>query len=551
MYTTSMSLRVLVGIVAACCCSLTVVSGIPAASSDPEKSDAALKYLIDYGYMNPPASEGADLLTITDVRSSIQRMQRFANLPQTGEVDAETLRVMKMPRCGVPDPNGRGTNGTVLGGRLKRYAHTGGKWPKKDLTFRVLNSPQELSFSEVVATMREAFKLWSDVVPLRFFEVTAGYADIYISFGTYSHGDLFAFDGPGGTLAHAYPPMSGFDDLDGDVHFDDSETFTSSGYDGINLLIVATHEIGHSLGLAHSEVQGALMQPFYSGYTPDFRLSYDDILGMQLIYGSKQTSPPNPDPRPTYSPDVTERPATTVKRQNKDTCNKAFQAVAYVRGEIFGFRGARYWRIPRVGQLVSPQEGDRVKYFWQGLPTRIDAGYERWHDQKSLFFKGDQYWQFDGITLEPGYPQYISDLSPDLPVDIDAVMTWKEYSKTYFFKGDLVWRFDEVSKTVDANWPYPIEEIFPGVPSNLGSAFRFRDGNGYFIRGRKYWMFNDTAGEVSKGFPRYFGVDFLDCNLQEILQDEANEGANGAVGRGVAAATVTALGLIMTVLVRL
>ena len=99
----------------------------------------------------------------------------------------------------------------------------------------MLNSPQELSFSEVVATMREAFKLWSDVVPLRFFEVTAGYADIYISFGTYSHGDLFAFDGPGGTLAHAYPPMSGFDDLDGDVHFDDSETFTSSGYDGMKL----------------------------------------------------------------------------------------------------------------------------------------------------------------------------------------------------------------------------------------------------------------------------------------------------------------------------
>ncbi len=44
------------------------------------------------------------------------------------------------------------------------------------------------------------------------------------------------------------------------------------------------------------------------------------------------------------------------------------------------------------------------------------------------------YWQFDGITLESGYPKYISDLSRDLPIDIDAVMTWKEFSKTYFFK---------------------------------------------------------------------------------------------------------------------
>ena len=52
---------------------------------------------------------------------------------------------------------------------------------------------------------------------------------------------------------------------------------------------MAAHEIGHSLGLSHSAVQGALMQPFFPGFNPDFELHYDDILGIQLIYG-KETS---------------------------------------------------------------------------------------------------------------------------------------------------------------------------------------------------------------------------------------------------------------------
>ena len=86
--------------------------------------------------MNPPTSDRGDIATLTDVESAIRRVQFYANLPETGEPDAETLRVMRMPRCGVPDPTARSMNGTVLGGRLRRYTHTGGKWNKRDLTYR-------------------------------------------------------------------------------------------------------------------------------------------------------------------------------------------------------------------------------------------------------------------------------------------------------------------------------------------------------------------------------------------------------------------------------
>ncbi len=48
---------------------------------------------------------------------------------------------------------------------------------------------------------------------------------------------------------------------------------------------MALHELGHSLGLAHSMVQGAVMFPTYPGYIPDFKLHSDDIKGIQALYG--------------------------------------------------------------------------------------------------------------------------------------------------------------------------------------------------------------------------------------------------------------------------
>lgn len=51
---------------------------------------------------------------------------------------------------------------------------------------------------------------------------------------------------------------------------------------GINLFQVALHEIGHSLGLKHSNKTKSVMWPGYRGYKPKLGLHLDDIQGIQV-----------------------------------------------------------------------------------------------------------------------------------------------------------------------------------------------------------------------------------------------------------------------------
>ena len=172
---------------------------------------------------------------------------------------------------------------------LAEFVVSGRKWDHTNLTYFFQNGTLDIFGNDERQAVRDAFALWANVTTLTFTEVSsAASADIVILWGAGAHGDPFPFDGVNGVLAHAFFPPPNGGSLAGDAHFDDDETWTLSSRPSssqpIDLLTVAAHEIGHSLGLGHSQVPQALMYPFYTG--AHRFLFQDDVDGIRSIYPS-------------------------------------------------------------------------------------------------------------------------------------------------------------------------------------------------------------------------------------------------------------------------
>lgn len=46
----------------------------------------------------------------------------------------------------------------------------------------------------------------------------------------------------------------------------------------------------------------------------------------------------------------------------------------------------------------------------------------------------------------------------------------------------------------------------------------FSDGAAYFLKGYEYYRYNETLKSVEDGYPRRFGVDFLGCDPNKLVQ---------------------------------
>jgi len=70
-------------------------------------------------------------------------------------------------------------------------------------------------------------QFWSNASSLTFIETMTKTAEIQMNFFTRDHGDVSAFDGPGGVLAHAFYPIYG-----GELHWNGDESWTINSYQG-------------------------------------------------------------------------------------------------------------------------------------------------------------------------------------------------------------------------------------------------------------------------------------------------------------------------------
>ncbi len=147
-----------------------------------------------------------------------------------------------------------------------------------------------------IDTIQAALNQWAAVSG---FTNLGQVADTPGAFGNDSAGDIrigaIHIDGPSSVLAHAFGPgdsASGWSsDIGGDTHFDDDENWAdcaASCGTSIDFYTVALHELGHALGLGHSNVSGSIMEAFYGG--PRRSLHADDVAGIQAIYGVPEPS---------------------------------------------------------------------------------------------------------------------------------------------------------------------------------------------------------------------------------------------------------------------
>lgn len=171
------------------------------------------------------------------------------------------------------------------------------RWHTFDLTYCFINGTNQFTDPEEFEIVASAFAVWAAQTPLTFTPLNScASADIEISWQAGDHNSIEDFDGPGGILAYATFPNP-FSPRKVFLRFDNDERWSNTGFQDVDLLTVAIHEIGHALGLGHSRDPRAIMYASYAG--PRRALSADDIAGIQELYG--ENSNPEPPEVPTQA----------------------------------------------------------------------------------------------------------------------------------------------------------------------------------------------------------------------------------------------------------
>ena len=180
-----------------------------------------------------------------------------------------------------------------------------------DLKYAWIHLTEKLPSDAVEAEIVRAFNEWAKYAKLSFTSSKApGSQTIAVLFASGEHGDGYAFDGPGGVLAHTfYPVPINAEPIAGDMHFDNDDGW-KIGAD-VDVFSIALHETGHALGLGHSDKPGAVMYPYYHKTNA---LTQEDIDAVLRLYaaqdGKPNTDPGTPNPKPGTPSDTPASPLT-------------------------------------------------------------------------------------------------------------------------------------------------------------------------------------------------------------------------------------------------
>jgi len=177
--------------------------------------------------------------------------------------------------------------------------HAGGvmRWHYRDA-----NRPASISKANAIARIQSSMNKWSSVCRITFSyqgETSTGFS---LPSSQFDGINIVGWDATGlsapttGVTSVAWNGSNTV--IDVEIRFNAAYAVTVSSFDA-----TATHEIGHALGLDHSDVSGQVMSgPPLTSYNGSSSLSSDDVAGCVRLYGSAGGAPL--PPQDTQAPSV-------------------------------------------------------------------------------------------------------------------------------------------------------------------------------------------------------------------------------------------------------
>ncbi|XP_062535381.1 matrix metalloproteinase-19-like [Armigeres subalbatus] len=427
----------------------------PRTPPEVTEQDASI-ILQEYGYLSTDVIvTRLDQTADESMLIALKQLQQRFNLPDSGTLDDDTRRLIAAPRCGVAELNA-----------------VDDKWTKQSLTFRISSYPGSITNGEARRLITQAFNEWTKHVPLSISEVMQGEADIYVSDEQENHQNRLGSDcrfTSNATLAHAFYPQVG------DIHYNSGRSYTQDEFFSTTI-----HEIGHSLGLDHTNSKTSIMFPFHIRYHTE--IPPEDRRALQALYGVRKTTSPTTSPRSETSGSY------LCSLDRIDTILNDAQGRTYV------LAGDYYYDLDER----NPQ-GRQISSKWPKLPGGMDVAF-MYRNNKTFFFKRNRVWVYANNQLEAGYPKPIRDDFPGLPNNLSAVFVTKQGSLLAIRKKQYWFYNPRKRPQVGKEFPRLVYD-FKDMPSNLNAALRHTDGISYFFKDRSFYIMNMKDYTVGPATP--------------------------------------------------
>jgi len=350
-------------------------------------------YLAQYGYFPnatlaqrypgfaPLVAEAPHDPAIYDERLArgVRAFQRLHGLPETGVADAPTLASMTPRDCSFPDgyAAAQTQDPNVLAFHINRTVPS--------LSWSIDSAPPGETVESLAALIREMAAVWETVHPGSFERVTGRRGNFGVGFRTI---DGRSSDDDGDLTCDRQCVLGQAAGSSG-ITLDTNERWSfrgslenpnGKGFDALNVDFqsVVLHEIGHVLGIQHSDRQGAVMFPRYTRGSIARRLSEDDKLAVRAGSSAwKEITTPAPvtDVHGAPLAIVTDEPASEGGGRAIYRADDAgFQRLAGGAVRISGDARGRLWIVRDDGQVRVQRSDDAGWIALSGCARDVGVG---------------------------------------------------------------------------------------------------------------------------------------------------------------------------------